>query len=602
MKKIVKLFMTISLLLTSLSCSKTTSTTTTGSTVSSSDTVVNNSENNVEFDKVCNEIFIDMISESYMTIINSVEDPSAYGIDTSNMDIIYSSNISDESFDKEMEDMQSYLQQIQSFDYDSLSELQQNEYDVYVQSLTDGITLASKDYRYFNQYFASINNIYESIATNLVNVNITDELSAINLVKVMESIDGYIDSALSFIDIQIEKGLFWSDIDAVLDYCNNMLDLGTNSSTIVQIQNNINDSNLDEQLKDKYIQQVITAYSDHILVAYQHIVDKFNTLDDSVCNTQGLASYENGSEYFNIMMRDSIGISDELEDIEEMVINLLNDSLSDMQSIAEKDEDAFAAAIYGSATTQFDSVDEMMEFLIDNTKEDFPSVTIDDYQIVALDDELTNNSILAYFYGLKLDQNTPMQIRYNPNTSVYDSLNFYATMAHEGAPGHMYQFVLVYDNKDINDLSKGGFSFNGLTEGYATYVQFYSLKYLLSDDITQNTIDCYVDYETLNDMLVALADIYVNGVGMNYEEFEGMFLDYFGESSCEYIYNIVANNPLTFASYYLGYAKIKQLETKAKEALGTNYSDRGFFEALLKNGFVSFDIIEKSIDQYIASK
>jgi uncharacterized protein (DUF885 family) len=55
-------------------------------------------------------------------------------------------------------------------------------------------------------------------------------------------------------------------------------------------------------------------------------------------------------------------------------------------------------------------------------------------------------------------------------------------------------------------------------------------------------------------------------------------------------------------AYKLGMIKILELRSRAQRKLGDAYDIRDFHDALLKNGSVPLDILERIVDDYIAQK
>ena len=55
-------------------------------------------------------------------------------------------------------------------------------------------------------------------------------------------------------------------------------------------------------------------------------------------------------------------------------------------------------------------------------------------------------------------------------------------------------------------------------------------------------------------------------------------------------------------SYKIGMLKIQALRRKAKQALGEQFDIRGFHDAVLGGGALPLDMLEESIDLWIASQ
>ena len=106
----------------------------------------------------------------------------------------------------------------------------------------------------------------------------------------------------------------------------------------------------------------------------------------------------------------------------------------------------------------------------------------------------------------------------------------------------------------------------------------------------------------LQDTFLALMDIGVHYEGWTLEDMAQTMDDYGMDSSyADYYFNMIRANPTSLLSYYAGRAEILELKEKAQRALGNHFSDMEFHKALLKSGNTIFDVVERNIDEYIAS-
>ncbi|MCD7808972.1 MAG: DUF885 domain-containing protein [Erysipelotrichaceae bacterium] len=190
---------------------------------------------------------------------------------------------------------------------------------------------------------------------------------------------------------------------------------------------------------------------------------------------------------------------------------------------------------------------------------DFPSVGTIDYDIEAINEEIASSSgVAAYFEIPALDASTNCQIRVNPKEEDISSISTFKTVAHEGFPGHMYQYAYMYQNVDSLYLKTISTN-NAFVEGYAVYAGYYAMNYL---DIDKDYLTIYKENECATYNIIILADIGIHYYGWDEKEFIdycvnlGLSLD---DETAHNQYVQLQANPGIFESYYVGYEKIVSL-------------------------------------------
>ena len=96
---------------------------------------INNTNDNQEFEKFLDDIFIKLVSESYLYMHNSVEDYKALNIEKPKVEwgeLEY-------SIESDSEDYIEQLAELRKFDYYSLSYKEQYDYDLFEYSLLETI-------------------------------------------------------------------------------------------------------------------------------------------------------------------------------------------------------------------------------------------------------------------------------------------------------------------------------------------------------------------------------------------------------------------------------------------------------------------------------
>ena len=233
-----------------------------------------------------------------------------------------------------------------------------------------------------------------------------------------------------------------------------------------------------------------------------------------------------------------------------------------------------------------------MEDLLKKSKSYFPAIQDLTYEVRTLSPEQNNDGIAGFYVLPALDNTQNNQIFINPNFAI-SSMEMFELLTHEGVPGHMYQFNYIREN--IENPWRNIVSFLGFTEGYAQYASYFSYRYLtdLDPDLTQ----WFQLNSELNFCLSALADIGIHYEGWTIEDLQQK-LGLLGDMA-EPVYQQIRSNPGAFLSYGVGLLEIQLLRDQAETALGDQFQDKAFHEALLKSGSVPFFLAQQNITEYI---
>lgn len=80
-----------------------------------------------------------------------------------------------------------------------------------------------------------------------------------------------------------------------------------------------------------------------------------------------------------------------------------------------------------------------------------------------MSDSAKSDNVGAYYVQGRIDDTSVNIIKINPDFANKGMTQMYTTLAHEGYPGHLYQFTASNANKDIPNVRKI-LSFMGATE------------------------------------------------------------------------------------------------------------------------------------------
>lgn len=290
-----------------------------------------------------------------------------------------------------------------------------------------------------------------------------------------------------------------------------------------------------------------------------------------------------------------------MDDIKKMMNTSFNTHLQNLQGIVINNLDIVKKITENKLpVTSFKSYDEILSYIKTQIPNDFPSVKELKYNIKAINDEIASSSgVAAYFNIPPLDGDGTKQLRVNPKTGAINKIQTYSTVAHEGFPGHMFQYSFMYENQQ-NLFRNACIDSSAYVEGYAVYAQYYAYNYL--KDIDQNLLLALKENELASYNMIILADIGIHYEGWSLKDFKDHFNAIgfqLSDHDAMVQYSQLQANPCAFEPYYVGYEEIASLKEKAVKKLGDAFDDKAFHTALLKSGVAPFNVVEENINAYI---
>lgn len=553
------------------------------------------------FDAFIEQEFVDSLEENWLYTHIYTENPEDFGIDISKVPVEISPSVTDDYLEEVHAKNKEKQEAFKSFKWQTLTDTQKDTYDIYAFMLDNAIEASRDEYKYFSFDFATLNGSYCQIPTLLADLQLRCEDDIKALIKLVESVKVYLDSSSAFLKEQEAHGTLMIDIDGVRSYCENLVAVGMESSTLVSMKENIDTVDISQDLKNTYKAELEVAFERSYLPAYENIIWILEQIDASKNVEGGMANMTYGRSAYEILFRVATGTSKSVGEVQKMLEGMLQDAIADLQALAASNLGAYLTYMKGDVSTGYKNFEEILKDLNEAIEDDFPDAGEMLYDIRSLPKDLEHSGVLAYYNTPALDHSGKQHIRVN---TAADSLNLgdvetFMTVAHEGIPGHMYQFNYCY-NLDLPNWRKTIAVSDGFAEGYATYVQMYALKYL--EDMDEGLLELYRLMTVIDDMAVALADIGIHYEGWSVSE----LADYFNSvglsgDAADDIYDQLRANPTAFLSYYVGYAEIMNLREKAEKALGSAFDDKKFHTALLASGGGTFEVVERCINKYIES-
>ncbi|WP_066546471.1 MULTISPECIES: DUF885 domain-containing protein [unclassified Sphingomonas] len=192
---------------------------------------------------------------------------------------------------------------------------------------------------------------------------------------------------------------------------------------------------------------------------------------------------------------------------------------------------------------------------------------------------------------------------YFVNTSKLDQRPLWelpALTLHEAVPGHHHQIALQQE-LDLPPLRKYLAFFTAFTEGWGLYAERLGIEMKLYDTPEKNM--GRLSYEMWRACRLVV-DTGIHAKGWTKEQAVAFMTDNTALSAAniDAEVNRYISWPGQALGYKLGELKIRELRAKAEAALGPRFDLRAFHDAVVGQGSVPLDVLERQIDDWIATQ
>ena len=552
-----------------------------------------------KFEEYLNDSFETSVVSDTLTLHYNLAHPEDYGITPP--EVTYGdTDMTEEGLLADKTETEDELEELQDFDRELLTYDQRFTYDILYNQLETN--LESYDNPYLYEPFAYTSGLHSNLPITLAEYSFYDQGDVDDYLKLLELTPDYIQICLDFEQEKIERGLFMNTHSAneVIRQCSEFIQKPEENLLIETFNDNIEEvpDLTDEQIAD-YKQANHDAVINYIIPAYQNIIAFFQSNKNEGENDLGLAHFEGGKEYYEYLIRSDVGSDKTPEEIIELLDNKLDSIMSEYYQVATSDYDTYTE-YFENSDSLYEDIDpkETIQYFEDAMGDRFPEIPDIDFTVEPVHESLQDIVSPAFYMTPPLDD--------YENNSIYTNLNsdgagsIWSTLAHEGVPGHMYQFVyfLSHNPEPIRVL----LSFKGYQEGWATYVEMMSFDYY--NDYPN---DMYADLERINSelnlVISARIEIGVNYEGWTLEETKDYLeTNGFNGDAASDIMNYVIAEPANYQMYVLGWLEFEELRDYAETELGDKFDECDFHQVILDAGPCQFYLLQDKVEQYVSQK
>ena len=398
----------------------------------------------------------------------------------------------------------------------------------------------------------------------------------------------------SFEKEKADAGLFMSDIlcKKVIESCTAFLENKENHYLISTFANRVTSLELSEQKTASYIRQNKEILEKQLYPAYETLISGLESLLGTGTNDGGICHFENGKDYYELLVYSETGCNDTIDELFERIENQCMKDLLICSNLFQKDSTILEKSTY--LEWEFESPDAALRTLQNELLEDFPAPPETSYVVNYVDPALKDFLAPAFYIVAPID-NYEENVIYINEGYVASDLYAFTTLAHEGYPGHLYQTVMTY-NYEYSDV-RSILNYAGYVEGWATYVEMLSYDYADIDDDVASFL-AHNQAATLS--LYASSDIGLHYYGWTEDEMAFFWAGYgiTDEDTINEITQLILSEPGNYLKYYVGYIEFLELQDYAKQQFGDDYSDLEFHRAVLDIGPAPFHIIETYLEDF----
>ena len=392
--------------------------------------------------------------------------------------------------------------------------------------------------------------------------------------------------------------------------------LYTNFETKVDVLGDIS-----EEEKTKYKNEVADAIETVVFPAYQNLISYFENLNLKATNDAGVWKLPNGDSYYRFMLKQMTTTDYTPEEVHNIGLSEVARIKAEMFSILEVENYADSTKTIGQIIQELNKEDR---FLYPDTDEGREMILADYKSLI---DDISQSMDKAF----NIMPKAGMEVKrvpifkeegqagaYYERPAIDGSRDgvFYANLRdtketvkfamktlayHEGIPGHHFQIAIQNELQGVPTF-RTVVPFTAYSEGWALYTE------QLAWELGFYKNDPFGNLGRLQAEMFRAVRLVVD-TGIHYKKWtREEAIDYMVENTGRTTSKVTTEieryivMPGQACAYKIGMLKILELREKTKQELGNQFDLRAFHNAVLKNGAMPLDILEKIINNYISAR
>lgn len=482
-----------------------------------------------------------------------------------------------------------YLNELHAIDKSLLSDKDAFTYDTMERYLND--LLSGESYEYFYEPLTPYTGIHNNLPLNLALLPMEAIEDVEIFLALLSDCGRLIGEIVEYEREKADRGMFMSDAAAeyVIEECGAFIQSGEDCFLIGAFEESLRGvPGIDEEERDRYVETCRETVINSLLPAYEELMSCIEELKGQGQN-EGLRAFENGREYFanelRIVSCGDLEVSEAFDLLEDTVDALSLDMIVAMAGIDMEE-------LYNFSFT-LGSVEENMEYLSELMKKDYPELSEHEVSFMEIPSELSEALSPAAYLIPPVDDSYDNLILLNPK-AILESDTMLSLLAHEGYPGHMYQYVYQRDLDHVG-LFRSVASLTAYAEGWSQAAEEYVYENSSFDKKIGTTLFA-------NNMITGVLLPAIISIGYNYYSWTVedvySYLEAFQLDMPEYVDVIMefsVMHPFYYLEYALGYAQYVDIKADYEKAFKGNVDLIDWHRAYLDIGPGYFDLIRREL-------
>ena len=557
-----------------------------------------NESASAKFDDYTQELFQEDVVQNTINLHYTLANPENYGITDYEVTLGSVSLADVEEGYAELEDMKKNLE---GFRRSGLTKDQQLTYDIlldYVQT-----ELSVKDLPLYAEVLGPISGYQSQLPVILAEYTFRRERDIEDYLTLVSGIDEMAEELIEFEREKAQAGLFMSDYaaDTIISQCEEFIANPEENYMIEIFDDKVAAfEGLTDQEKQAYSDKNRAIITTEVVDGYRTLIDGLKELKGSGTNDLGLCYYEDGTRYYEYLVRSGTGTDTSVKQLMRKTEYFLEEFIYSLQTLVQENPEAYDEFLDYEFPVM--EPEEILEDLREKSADYFPEPPQVNYTIKYVHPSMEEHSSPAFYLTTPVDdlQNNLIYINNKQARSAEsDGAEFYAMLAHEEYPGHLYQNI--YTGSSDLPLVRSLLSYSGYAEGWATYVEHSYAFHLsgMSDTLAQ----LFAGNSAATLALHAYIDMGIHYEGWNQEDVVDFLAGYgiSDRNAAEEIFKLVVEEPANYLNYFIGYLEFLDLRRAAEKELGEDFDVKEFHGFLLETGPAPFYIIEDYMKEWMKS-